>query len=210
MTPARLRPRRGHEADLRWSRRGESRARVRRTLVYQLQTERLRLVALAADTPELMIDRVETVKTYLDADWAPEWPGDFLLDILRQRRPLSPSNEPFGVWAIIEKSTSTVIGDIGFKGPPDENRCLEMGYRIVAQARGVGYATEAARALIAFVRELDGVEWVTAECDPDNEASLRVLSRVGFRETGRSLEAISWSLRVTHRDVTEGPDNSER
>ena len=50
---------------------------------------------------------------------------------------------------------------------------LELGYRLVAEARGLGYATEAASAVLDYYRqrELNGIIAFTAH---DNQASRAV------------------------------------
>jgi len=59
-------------------------------------------------------------------------------------------------------------------------------------ARGCGYATEAVRALVAWALGQDGVARVTARCDPENTASVRVLEKTGFVRTGVDGELESW------------------
>jgi RimJ/RimL family protein N-acetyltransferase len=41
------------------------------------------------------------------------------------------------------RATGMVIGDIGFRGPPDAAGIVEIGYSVVAGRRRRGYATEA-------------------------------------------------------------------
>ena len=86
----------------------------------------------------------------------------------------------FGKQAIIETSTGSLVGYVGadefeFGG----ERRLEFGYRLVREARGSGYATEAAHALL----ELAASEWrgeLLALIDPANAASRNVLVKTGF------------------------------
>jgi RimJ/RimL family protein N-acetyltransferase len=65
-------------------------------------------------------------------------------------------------------------------GPPDERGSVEIGYTVVADRRGRGYATEAVRALVvrAFER---GATRVLAYTRPDNLASIAVLTKCRFR-----------------------------
>ena len=51
---------------------------------------------------------------------------------------------------------------------------------------GRGIATEAARAFIDYAFEARAVDQLTADVDPRNSASLRVLAKLGFVETGRA------------------------
>lgn len=51
---------------------------------------------------------------------------------------------------------------------------------------GQGYASEASEAFIAHVFGTTAAEKLVADVDPRNGASLRVLNRLGFYETGRA------------------------
>jgi RimJ/RimL family protein N-acetyltransferase len=100
---------------------------------------------------------------------------------LRFDRMLALSAEvPFCKQAIVEIATGTAIGYVGvdyfeFRG---EQR-LEFGYRLIAEFRGHGFATEAALAILELARET----WhgqLLAFIDPQNHASRNVLSKLGF------------------------------
>ena len=78
----------------------------------------------------------------------------------------------------------TVLGAIGFFGPPvagdDEVPEAEVGYGLVQEAWGWGFATEALRALLGHTDEA-GVR-VRASVRPENARSLRVLATCGFTQ----------------------------
>jgi ribosomal-protein-alanine N-acetyltransferase len=65
-------------------------------------------------------------------------------------------------------------------------RLPEIGYILHPRYWGQGFAAEACRAAIAHVFETYDIEAITADVDPRNEASLRLLTRLGFVETGRA------------------------
>jgi len=54
-----------------------------------------------------------------------------------------------------------------------------------ASYQGRGYATEMAQALVAWALRQPTVRRVTAECLEDNPASIRVLEKSGFVQSGR-------------------------
>lgn len=60
-----------------------------------------------------------------------------------------------------------------------------IGYWLVPEARGLGYATRAVTLLSAWGLEVQGLERVEAWVEPGNGASARVLSRCGFAYEGR-------------------------
>jgi [ribosomal protein S5]-alanine N-acetyltransferase len=59
----------------------------------------------------------------------------------------------------------------------------EIGYSLIVEARGQGYATEAVRALVDEVFTFTDLAEIQACCLPDNLPSRSLLARIGFRET---------------------------
>ena len=79
----------------------------------------------------------------------------------------------YAMW-MIEKTDGTHIGDLCFKGLREDG-IAEIGYGILEEYQGQGYATEAAH---PDVRSLE------AETDAGNAASQIVLEKCGFRPNG--------------------------
>lgn len=77
-----------------------------------------------------------------------------------------------------------VIGKAGFWRMP------EIGYLLHPDFWHQGIGTEALHALITFGFEQLDLDEMTADVDPDNEASLRLLAKLGFRETGRAEKTL--------------------
>lgn len=75
-----------------------------------------------------------------------------------------------------------LIGGIGFARMPDGD--TEMGYWIAPAFWGLGFATEAARAVIDNARHSLRVPRLVAGHFLDNPASGRVLRKLGFQPTG--------------------------
>ena len=67
----------------------------------------------------------------------------------------------------------------------------ELGWVLDPAHTGSGYATEAVRELLRYCFEDLGVRRVTASCFLDNDASWRLMERVGMR---RELHAVRESL----------------
>ena len=65
----------------------------------------------------------------------------------------------------------------------------EIGYALVLAHRGRGYATEAARGLLAYVFAELGLHRVQATTRPENRGSWRVMERLGMRREGHLREA---------------------
>ena len=69
-------------------------------------------------------------------------------------------------------------------------RLPEIGYILHRSAWGHGYATEALTAIVAHVFENHAIPEIIADVDPRNAASLALLAKLGFRETGRAKRTI--------------------
>lgn len=77
-----------------------------------------------------------------------------------------------------------VIGKAGFWRMP------EIGYLLHSEFWGRGIGTEALRAVIDHGFAECGLARITADVDPDNAASLGMLAKLGFTETGRAENTI--------------------
>jgi RimJ/RimL family protein N-acetyltransferase len=129
-------------------------------------------------------DRRRFVELFADADFMVySLPGVLGRDAAEARfeRMLAlPEEVPFAKQAIDELSTGLTVGYAGadyfeLRG----ERRLEFGYRLIAGARGRGYATEAAGALLDLAcRTWQGE--LLAFIDPRNQASRRVLGKLHF------------------------------
>lgn len=118
------------------------------------------------------------------ATWPPplndEASQRWFLDMLRR----DPQAVGWGLWYVVATDPDRLlIGNIGFKGRPSDGRC-EIGYSLLPQFQSRGYATEAARALIAWAFGHADVEQVAAETLPELVASIRVMEKCGMRFVG--------------------------
>ncbi|WP_241153792.1 GNAT family N-acetyltransferase [Nocardioides pantholopis] len=118
----------------------------------------------------------------------PEWHPDFPRPDDRDAATLWRAGDPWGPRSIVRGRT--VLGSIGFFGAPEEAGDgmaeVEVGYGLVAEARGWGFATEALGALLAGTDAV-GVR-VRASVDPENRPSIRVLAKSGFTDLRGSTE----------------------
>lgn len=119
------------------------------------------------------------------AGWHPGFPREDDVDAASMWR----EGDPWGPRSIVRGST--VLGSIGFFGPPqpvappgeagEGPTETEVGYGLVREAWGWGFATEALRALTTLVDEACGGQVRLRACvRPENKASLRVLAKTGF------------------------------
>ena len=85
-----------------------------------------------------------------------------------------------GSW-LVERD-GALVGSAGAAGGVSPDGDQELGYGLVPGARRAGTGTEAVAAVAAVLERRDGVRRLTAEVLPGNEASLRLLARLGFTQ----------------------------
>jgi RimJ/RimL family protein N-acetyltransferase len=101
----------------------------------------------------------------------------------------APGPDPWTLgFAVVHRDDERVIGSAAFKGAPDEDGVVEIAYGIAPSYEGHGYATEAAKALVAFALERVDVTSIRAHTKPENDASGRVLAKTGFHQVGEVVD----------------------
>ncbi|MHC5903883.1 GNAT family N-acetyltransferase [Streptomyces sp. S6] len=160
-----------------------------------LPTERL---TLESATPAAL-DELRAV-----GDGGFSWLGDGPLDGTREAAGLVFSSyekgalrAEFGLFVLVRRADGLAIGSLGFHAAPDGDGRTEIGYDVVPEARGNGFATEAVRAVgeWALGREQGDVDSLFAVVEPKNLASRGVLERVGFVGVGEDTEGDAYELR---------------
>lgn len=146
----------------------------------RLETQRLLVIPCTEKTVEITINQaydngpeISTYLTQLKAD---------------------PSLLNWGSWLVIKKSDGTVIGDIGFKGKPDENRVVEIGYGLLEDYRNKGFATEAVGVLIHWAFSTSKVDKIVAKTLHDNYGSIRVLEKLNMKQISKTDTMINWAI----------------
>ena len=89
----------------------------------------------------------------------------------------------FGLWAVEVVGLTPFAGFVGLAVPAFDapfTPCVEIGWRLAAEHWGRGYATEAARAALAFAFNRLGLGEVVSFTVPANLRSWRVMERLGM------------------------------
>jgi RimJ/RimL family protein N-acetyltransferase len=142
----------------------------------QLETERLLLQRAKLTDAEAVFARYGSdpeVTRYLR--WRPSQSVD------ETRAALADLAQHEFAWLIFRRADGQLLGSIGVR---DRSQCLTLGYCLARDAWGSGYATEAARSVVAAAFDDPTVFRVQATCAPANTASLRVLEKAGLSREG--------------------------
>lgn len=89
----------------------------------------------------------------------------------------------FGLWALEPREGGELLGFTGLAVPAFEAHftpAVEIGWRLARPAWGYGYATEAARAALAYGFEQVGLEQVVSFTAAENARSRAVMERLGM------------------------------
>ncbi len=171
----------------------------------EIATPRLKLIALTPEQLVLYLEAPDQLERALGFPVA----RDILTEIVRRaiRIKLSKLAQAsaqdyawYTYWLVVPIDRPYGAGLAGFKGVPDGQGEVELGYGIDPACQGHGYATEAARALIAWAFRSPACTSVIApNTKRSNVASNRVLEKVGMRVYAETPDAIFW--RIDKRNI---------
>jgi RimJ/RimL family protein N-acetyltransferase len=91
----------------------------------------------------------------------------------------------YGYYAVEERATGTLIGRVGYTNQPGWPG-FELGWTIIPEYQGRGYATEAAKFLLPYAFDVLDQSRVLSLIHPDNAPSRRVAEKLGQRIEGET------------------------
>jgi RimJ/RimL family protein N-acetyltransferase len=153
--------------------------------VTELQTARLRLRRWRDDDLERLaeLNADPRVTRWLTPTGAPIPPDETAAQLARFRRHWGEHR--FGIWAVEERATGSLLGRIGVQYHrlwPDEP---ELGWTLDPAVWGRGYATEGGAAALRHAFETLGRDRIVSIIHPRNRPSVRVAERLGFAPHAR-------------------------
>jgi [ribosomal protein S5]-alanine N-acetyltransferase len=179
------------------------------------------MIGLPLETERLRIRRFEPERDagplhelWGDAEAMRFLPGGVKTSVEETREALATVRERapdgWGFWALAQRESGRLIGGVGlfplaWAGPE-----IELAYHIVPSAWKRGYASEAARGLLDAAWRETELGQIVAVALPGNDASIRVLEKLGGRDEGparyRGLDVVRYSIKrpssVAHGSTT--------
>jgi len=87
--------------------------------------------------------------------------------------------QPLGVWAVESKYTKVFIGWVMLK--PTTTEVPELGYMIIKNQWGNGFATEVGAAILKYAAHERHLSKIVAVSSSENIASMRILEKIGMK-----------------------------
>jgi RimJ/RimL family protein N-acetyltransferase len=169
------------------------------TMQPEIQTERLRLVALTLAQLDLSLADPERLERELDVSLSPDLldkPARRAIGYKTKRMPVTATalHPWLTFWLVVLTAERYGVGLVGFKGDPDESDEVEIGYGIVPAYRRQGIATEAVKALIGWAFQDPACGTIRADTLKGNIASGRVLAKAGMSVYHETDEGLCWKI----------------
>ena len=155
----------------------------------RLETERLILRRMAVSDADDMYSYASRADVTEYLLWNPHPTKKYTVDYLRYIGTRYNAGE-FYDWAVVEKESGRMIGTCGFTrfDPPHDS--AEIGYVLNPDFHGKGYATEAAQRVVKYGFEELGLHRIEAKFMEGNDASLRVMEKLGMQFEGYRRESM--------------------
>lgn len=144
--------------------------------------KRIKLINCDENILNLILEGDESLSKALDLTVPNTWTTHgapifkYSIDIINRH----PETKTWLLYIPILIASNTLIGSCGFKGAPNDEGVVEIGYEVAKDYRNNGFATEIVELLIQFAFDHENVTGILAETLTENNASIQVLKKCGF------------------------------
>jgi [ribosomal protein S5]-alanine N-acetyltransferase len=126
------------------------------------------------------------------------WPAEKAVERFRSQYLGQPSHT-YGLWATVLKSEHRFIGSCGLRAP-DGQHPPSLAFYLARPYWGCGLACEAARAFVGWAFGRLNLDRLAAEVQEGHQASVHILSKLGFRLVSRETIPAS-SRTICHYEL---------
>jgi [ribosomal protein S5]-alanine N-acetyltransferase len=165
----------------------------------KLETQRLRIIPLSKEQLANYSIPDFSLENSLNVNTIPRIVPEFLANVINNKilpslRDTSKNPLYYTFWTIIFKQENIMVADCCFKGEPNGNGEIEIGYGTYPTFEGKSFMTEAVGAMVRWAFEQPNVQALTAQTDATNIASQKILEKNNFVQCGQTTENILWRI----------------
>ena len=174
----------------------------------EIQTERLKLIALTLDQLRLCLAAPQQLERELGLPvprivMSEPVPRAIGLKIAKMAGAEVKNHPWYTYWLVVISPQTVGAGLVGFKGQPNDQGEVEIGYGIDSAYRNQGYTTEAVKAMIAWAFQQPQCRSIIAlDTAKSNIASNRVSEKAGMTVYQETEDTLSW--RITRDAAIDG------
>jgi RimJ/RimL family protein N-acetyltransferase len=144
-----------------------------------LETERLTLRQIVADDAAFVIELLNEPAYIANIVDQGVRTSDDARQYIANRLTASYERNGFGLFGVELRDSAELIGMCGLI-KRDSLEDVDIGYAFLQRFWGRGYAVESAEATLAYGRDVLGLKRIVAITSPDNDASARLLQKIGL------------------------------
>ena len=157
---------------------------------FSFETQRLHARAWSVDDVEdalAMFGDTETMRFIGNgATWKDLADGrQRLADVIKRNSHL---RDGLGSWALVDKATHKVMGNIVLKPIPPALADVEVGWHLNRACWGQGYAAEMARVIVEHGLKTVKLDEIIAVIQPGNSRSVAVTRKIGLMPRGQTTK----------------------
>jgi [ribosomal protein S5]-alanine N-acetyltransferase len=144
--------------------------------------KQIKLLECDATILQKAIEGDKSLSEYLNVNIPKRWTefGEMIFHHTLKIISKNPTQTPWTTYFPIFKAENMLIGTCGYKGSPDSEGMVEIGYEVAEDYRGRGIATEIVNLLINNAFTYPNVQIIQAHTLANTNASTRVLEKSGF------------------------------
>lgn len=154
-----------------------------------LETERLFIRPVTIDDKNEIFEyrRDKEINKY--QGWIPEKIEDVEVFIGKVSKQINVP-ETWFQFAIVDKETQRLVGDLGIHFIDFENKQVEIGFTLNKDFQNRGFATESVKKVIDYLFNDLNKHRIITSIDPGNKNSIRLVERIGFRKEAHFIESL--------------------
>lgn len=164
-----------------------------------LETKRLKIISLDKNLMSLYSNDDYSLEIALQLNQKNRNINDHVKNVIQNKiLPILGENETENLfvtfWTIIDKENNCMVGDLCFKGNPNSNGEVEIGYGTHEGYTSKGFMTEAVGCITQWVLSQKNVITVLAQTNSENIASQKILSKNNFIQYDTDKNYLKWKI----------------